>query len=123
MKRMADTPPQPSTLRHASALIANGDHRTAHGLCLAALQKGEAPAQALFLLALIAADHRNPAKALELAERALVFEDDHPGARAQRARALLARGASAAATIPALPLRYTLRSMQDATLSVYDELR
>ena len=90
MKRMADTPHQPSTLRHASALIAKGDHRTAHGLCLAALQKGEAPAQALFLLALIAADHRNPAKALELAERALVFEDDHPGARAQRARALLA---------------------------------
>ncbi|MBJ6978848.1 glycosyltransferase [Luteimonas sp. MC1895] len=39
------------------------------------------------------------------------------------AGALLARGASAAATIPALPRRYTLRSMQDATLSVYDELR
>jgi hypothetical protein len=39
------------------------------------------------------------------------------------ARALLARGAPAAATIPALPRRYTLRSMQDATLSVYDELR
>ena len=39
------------------------------------------------------------------------------------AQALLARGAAAAATIPALPLRYTLRSMQDATLSVYDELR
>ena len=39
------------------------------------------------------------------------------------AHALLARDAAAAATIPALPLRYTLRSMQDATLSVYDELR
>lgn len=39
------------------------------------------------------------------------------------AHALLARAAAAAATIPALPLRYTLRSMQDATLSVYDELR
>ena len=45
------------------------------------------------------------------------------GALQAGARALLARGASAAATIPALPLRYTLRSMQDATLSVYDELR
>ncbi|HEY4530597.1 MAG TPA: glycosyltransferase [Luteimonas sp.] len=41
-----------------------------------------------------------------------------------RARALLARGAPAAATIPPEALqRYTLRSMQDATLSVYDELR
>ncbi len=39
------------------------------------------------------------------------------------AHALLARDAAAAATIPALPHRYTLRSMQDATLSVYDELR
>lgn len=39
------------------------------------------------------------------------------------ARALLARGVPAAATIHALPIRYTLRSMQDATLSVYDELR
>lgn len=41
-----------------------------------------------------------------------------------RAHALLARGAPAAATIPPAALkRYTLRSMQDATLSVYDELR
>ena len=98
MKRMADTPPQPSTLRHASALIAKGDHRTAHGLCLAALQKGEAPAQALFLLALIAADHRNPAKALELAERAVAIDGEHLGARAQRARALLATVDEQAAT-------------------------
>src|SRR5690606_36052959 len=41
-----------------------------------------------------------------------------------RARGLVARGAAAAATIPSAALRrYTLRSMQDATLSVYDELR
>lgn len=36
---------------------------------------------------------------------------------------LLARAPAAAATIPAIPERYSLRSMQDATLSVYDELR
>ena len=37
--------------------------------------------------------------------------------------ARVARGPSPAATIPAVPARYALRSMQDATLSVYDELR
>ncbi|GGJ98458.1 glycosyltransferase [Luteimonas terricola] len=41
-----------------------------------------------------------------------------------RAQALLARDGSLPATIPAMvPARYSLRSMQDATLSVYDELR
>ncbi|MGY1458308.1 glycosyltransferase [Luteimonas sp. A534] len=41
-----------------------------------------------------------------------------------RAQALLARDGSLPATIPAMvPARYLLRSMQDATLSVYDELR
>ena len=40
------------------------------------------------------------------------------------ALALLARDPAAAARIPsAVPGRYSLRSMQDATLSVYDELR
>ena len=78
------------TLRQASTLIAAGDYREAHTVCLAALQKGEAPAEALFLLALIAAEHRNPSKALELADKALSFAPDHLGARAQRARALLA---------------------------------
>ena len=40
-----------------------------------------------------------------------------------RAAALLARDGALPATIPAVPDRYSLRSMQDATLSVYDELR
>ncbi|MEN1941571.1 glycosyltransferase [Luteimonas sp. MJ246] len=39
------------------------------------------------------------------------------------ARAMLARDARLPATIPSAPARYSLRSMQDATLSVYDELR
>ena len=39
------------------------------------------------------------------------------------ARALLARDGRLPATIPAVPERYSLRSMQDATLRVYDELR
>ena len=40
-----------------------------------------------------------------------------------RAGALLARDGRLPATIPTVPDRYSLRSMQDATLSVYDELR
>lgn len=90
MKRMTHTILRSRALRQASALIARGDHQAAHSLCLVALQKGETPAQALFLLALIAADHRNPAKALELADRAVAIDGEHLGARAQRARALLA---------------------------------
>lgn len=40
-----------------------------------------------------------------------------------RARALLARDPRLPATIPPVPVGYSLRSMQDATLRVYDELR
>ncbi|WP_395942816.1 sulfotransferase [Brevundimonas sp.] len=87
---MADLAIENVTLRRAATLIAGGEHRGAHALCLAALQKGEAPAQALFLLALIAAEHRNPSKVLELTDKALQIESGHLGARAQRARALLA---------------------------------
>ncbi|MGY0612885.1 glycosyltransferase [Luteimonas sp. A501] len=39
------------------------------------------------------------------------------------ARGMLARDTRLPATIPPAPARYSLRSMQDATLSVYDELR
>lgn len=40
-----------------------------------------------------------------------------------RAQAVLSRDGRLPATIPTVPDRYSLRSMQDATLSVYDELR
>lgn len=46
-----------------------------------------------------------------------------PDALCTRARAILAQGPAAAATMPAVPGTYTLHAMQDATLSVYDELR
>ena len=45
------------------------------------------------------------------------------GALHARAQAVLARDGRLPATIPTVPDRYSLRSMQDATLSVYDELR
>lgn len=41
----------------------------------------------------------------------------------ERAGTLLARDGRVPATIPAVPARYSLRAMQEATLSVYDELR
>ncbi|MEN1971941.1 glycosyltransferase [Luteimonas sp. MJ204] len=41
----------------------------------------------------------------------------------ERARRMLARDVRLPATIPPAPAMYSLRSMQDATLSVYDELR
>ena len=84
MKRMSNPSISSSVLRHASTLVAHGDHSAAHRLCLVALQNGEAPAQALFLLALIAAEHRNPAKALELADRAVALDKQHLGARNAR---------------------------------------
>ena len=90
MERMSDRVSENATLRQAATLISTGDHRAAHALCLVALRKGEAPAEALFLLALIAAEHHNPAKVLELVDKALSLAPDHLGARAQRARALLA---------------------------------
>ncbi|MBB1473639.1 glycosyltransferase [Luteimonas sp. MC1782] len=40
-----------------------------------------------------------------------------------RARALLGQPSRRPATMPAIPVTYLLRTMQDATLSVYDELR
>ncbi|MBJ7575914.1 glycosyltransferase [Luteimonas sp. MC1828] len=40
-----------------------------------------------------------------------------------RARALLGQPSRAPATMTAIPVTYLLRTMQDATLSVYDELR
>jgi tetratricopeptide (TPR) repeat protein len=90
MKQMLEASSPNINLRQAATLIAAGDYRGAHASCLAALHNGEPHAQALFLLALIAAEHRNPAKALELTDRALETDQDHVGARAQRARALLA---------------------------------
>lgn len=90
MKRMPASSVSTPCLAQAATLLARGDARGAHAACLSALRQGERPAQALFLLSVIAGDHRNPAKALELAEEALKREAAHPGARAQRARALLA---------------------------------
>jgi glycosyltransferase involved in cell wall biosynthesis len=49
------------------------------------------------------------------------FDADALGAGARSI--LRARAARLPATIPAIPARYSLKSMQDATLSVYDELR
>ncbi|KAK0332558.1 hypothetical protein LTR94_024378, partial [Friedmanniomyces endolithicus] len=79
-----------SALEQAATLIAKDEHRAAHSLCLVALRNGEEAAQALFLMAIISAEHRNPAKALELCDKALSLDSGHLGARAQRARALLA---------------------------------
>ena len=45
------------------------------------------------------------------------------GALCARAATLLTRDHAAAATMPAVPEMYSLQSMQDATLRIYDELR
>lgn len=80
----------PSYIGQAANALARADYRAAHASAVAALQQHERPAEALFLLAVIAAEHRNPAKALELSDRALDLQPGHIGAKAQRARALLA---------------------------------
>lgn len=83
-------PSTASPIVQAANALARSDYRAAHTAAIAALQQNDRPAEALFLLAVIAADHRNPSKALELSERAIGLEANHAGARAQRARALLA---------------------------------
>jgi glycosyltransferase involved in cell wall biosynthesis len=59
----------------------------------------------------------------ELQPEGAVAAFDADALRAGARRLLRARDAALPATIPAIPARYSLRSMQDATLSVYDELR
>lgn len=65
-------------------------YQDAHRECLEVLKSDPGNAEAFYLLGILTADHANFAKADELFARAVSLDPKHAGARAQRARCLLA---------------------------------
>lgn len=76
--------------REAERALNRRDYRLAHELCLKTLAVEPRHADALFLLGVIAAEHRNYSKALEVIDRALAIGPRKPEYLAQRGRCLLA---------------------------------
>lgn len=76
--------------KEAERALARRDFRLAHALCLKILTAEPGHADALFLLGMIAAEHGNFAKALELVDRALALAPASAEYHAQRGRCLLA---------------------------------
>lgn len=66
------------------------DYRRAHELCLKVLAAQPDFADAFFLLAMIAAEHGNFGKALEVIDRALALDPDRSDYHSQRGRCLIA---------------------------------
>ncbi|MCP5477014.1 MAG: sulfotransferase [Lysobacterales bacterium] len=83
-------PEQNVKLRQAEQALAARDYRRLHTLCTEVLQRNPRSAQALFLLALLAAEHQNHAKAVEVLDRALSLAPDRADYHAQKGRCLLA---------------------------------
>ncbi len=76
--------------REAERALNARDFKRAHELCLRILAAQPDFADAYFLLAMIAAEHGNFGKALEVLDRALGFAPDRPDYHAQRGRCLVA---------------------------------
>jgi Flp pilus assembly protein TadD len=87
---MTSTPPIPETLKQAEAALAARDYRQLHALCTSVLLRDPQCAHAYFLLALLAAEHHNHAKAIEVLDRALALAPQRAEYHAQRGRCLLA---------------------------------
>jgi tetratricopeptide (TPR) repeat protein len=81
---------QNEKLRQAEQALAARDFRRMHTLCTEVLLANPRSAQALFLLAMLAAEHQNHAKAVEVLDRALALEPDRADYHAQKGRCLLA---------------------------------
>lgn len=82
-RRMSDD------IASAEAALASKDYRTAHARCMAALARDPGNATAFFLLGVIAEEHGNFGKALEVFERALRLDDAAARVHAHRARCLV----------------------------------
>src|SRR5690349_18089904 len=76
--------------REAILALNRQDFRRAHQLCIETLAHRPESADAFFLLAMIAAAHDNFAKAVELIERAIVFDQGRAEYHAHLGRCLLA---------------------------------
>ena len=76
-------------LREAETALARRDYRGAHEACLRILTADPQFADAFFLLSVIAAEHGNFGKGLEVVERALRVDERQSRYHAQRGRCLL----------------------------------
>jgi tetratricopeptide (TPR) repeat protein len=76
--------------RDAERALDARDFKRAHELCLKVLGADPARADALFVLAMIAAEHANFGKALEVLDLALARDSARPEYHAQRGRCLIA---------------------------------
>jgi tetratricopeptide (TPR) repeat protein len=76
--------------REAERALNRRDFRLAHELCLKILAAEPRHADALFLLGMLAAEHRNYGKALEVIDRAIAIEPQKAEYLAHRGRCLLA---------------------------------
>jgi tetratricopeptide (TPR) repeat protein len=76
--------------KEAEVALNRRDFRRAHDLCMRILAADPAHADALFLLAMIAAEHGNFRKALEVVDRALAIDPGQAEYHAQRGRCLIA---------------------------------
>jgi tetratricopeptide (TPR) repeat protein len=74
----------------AERALAQRDYRGAHAFCIRILELDPGNARAYFLLGILAGDHGNIAKALELMDRAIGFDAGVSRYHAHRARYLLA---------------------------------
>lgn len=81
-------PDQP--LSDARTLLAQRAYRAAHALCMEALRANPSRGEPLFLLGVLAADHDNHAKAIELYDRAIAQGSEASEALACKARSLIA---------------------------------
>ncbi|MGB3627043.1 MAG: sulfotransferase [Henriciella sp.] len=87
-------------LAPARSLILDKRYQEAHALCIAAVQEDREVDEALLLLGVIAADHDNHVKAIELYDRVLALRPGKASALAQKGRSLIAlsrRGEAVAA--------------------------
>ncbi|WP_300394014.1 tetratricopeptide repeat-containing sulfotransferase family protein [Henriciella sp.] len=79
-----------SPLSQARILLAKQAYREAHALCLQALQQDPDLGEPYVLLGVVAADHHNHAKAIDLYDRALALDAEPAETLAQKARSLIA---------------------------------
>ncbi len=77
-------------LQQASRNLADRNYREAHAACLEALQQNPRNAEAFYLLGVLAADHGNHAKAVDLFDRAIAIAGNLGAYHAERGRSLLA---------------------------------
>jgi len=94
MDGMPETTPSPTDLaawyQEAERALAGRSYQRAHQWCMRILEKNPNYAPAFFVLALIAADHHNFAKAADVLARAIRLDADDPRYHAHLARCFVA---------------------------------